>query len=144
MNPDPREVLSTRVIDAPPEKVFRAWQEAAHLTRWFGPDGFTSTFRQFDFRPGGDWNFIFHGPDGKEYDNHFVFREVDPSRIVVEHLSQPHFVLESLHEEVDGGTRITWHQRFDSQEVRDKLAAICVPANEQNFDRLQAELERMP
>ena len=143
MQREPNEVLSTRVIDAPRDKVFRAWSEPTHLTRWFGPDGFTSTFKHFDFRTGGEWKFTFHGPDGKDYENHFVFREVAPSRIVLEHHSQPHFVLESLHEEVDGRTRITWHQRFDSAEVRDRLAPICVPANEQNFDRLTAELHRM-
>lgn len=143
MKPDPSEIVSTRVIDAPAEKIFRAWREPTHLTRWFGPDGFTSTFAQFDFRPGGDWKFTFHGPDGKTYENHMVFRETHASRVVIEHLSQPHFVLESIHEAVPGGTRVTWHQRFDSADVRDKLAAICVPANEQNFDRLEAELKRM-
>jgi len=143
-NEDPNEIVSTRVIDAPAEKIFRAWRDPAHLTRWFGPDGFTSTFHHFDFRAGGEWKFTFHGPDGKNYENEFVFRETQPSRVVIEHLSQPHFVLESLHEEEGGRTRITWHQRFDSPDVRDKLAHVCVPANEQNFDRLEAELKRMP
>jgi len=143
MNHDPREILSTRLIDATREQVFAAWRDPQRLKRWFGPNGFTSTFKQFDFRSGGDWKFTFHGPDGKDYENEFVFREVaEPSRIVIEHNSQPHFLLESLHEDVDGRTRITWHQRFDTPEVRDKLASICVPANEQNFDRLEAELKR--
>jgi len=144
MQHDPREIVSTRVIDAPREKVFRAWREPGHLTRWFGPNGFTSTFEHFDFRAGGDWKFTFHGPDGTDYANHFTFREVvQPSRIVIEHHSQPHFVLESDFEDVAGKTRVTWHQRFDSAEVRDRLAPICVPSNEQNFDRLEAELKRM-
>ena len=61
-----REFLHSRRIDAPWERVFHAFSDAAHLTRWWGPKGFTSTFHEFDLRPGGRWRFVMHGPDGRE------------------------------------------------------------------------------
>jgi uncharacterized protein YndB with AHSA1/START domain len=136
-------ILSTRVIDAPREKVFAAYENIDSLARWWGPDGFSQTVECFDFRPGGDWKFMFHGPGGKDYPNHQVWREIEkPSRIVVEHVSNPHYVMTMTLEDLGGKTRLTWHQRFDSPKVRDGLAPVCVPANEQNFDRLEAELKR--
>ena len=142
---DPCEIVSTRLIDAPRDKVFRAYEDGARISRWWGPNGFTSTLNKFDFRPAGEWNFIFHGPDGKNYINAAVWREIDkPSRLVLEHTTQPHFTLTMTLEDVDGKTRLTWRQRFDTPQIRDQLAPVCEPSNEQNFDRLQAELALVP
>src|SRR5437762_14273737 len=62
-----REIVISRVIDAPRELVFEAFTEARHLSRWWGPDGFTTTTRAFEFRVGGVWDFVMHGPDGTDY-----------------------------------------------------------------------------
>jgi uncharacterized protein YndB with AHSA1/START domain len=62
-SPD-REIVTTRAIAAPPELVFKAWCDPAHLVHWWGPKGFTNTFHEFDPRPGGAWRFVMHGPDG--------------------------------------------------------------------------------
>lgn len=141
---DPREIVTTRLVDATREHVLRAYEEPQRLARWWGPKGFRSTFEHFDFRPGGEWKFMFHGPDGKEYPNHCTWREIErPSRIVLEHVSQPHFVLTMTFAPEVGRTRITWRQRFDTPEVRERLAPVCVPSNEENLDRLEAELARM-
>src|SRR5215468_1188620 len=59
-----REIVISRVIDAPRELVFEAFTEVRHLSRWWGPDGFTTTTRSFEFRPGGEWDFVMHGRDG--------------------------------------------------------------------------------
>jgi len=48
-----REVVHSRLIDATPESLFKALSAPEHLTKWWGPKGFSSTFRRFDFRPGG-------------------------------------------------------------------------------------------
>jgi hypothetical protein len=53
----------SRVISAPRELVFEAFTEVRHLSRWWGPEGFTTT-RAFEFRVGGEWDFVMHGPDG--------------------------------------------------------------------------------
>ena len=59
-----REIVISRVIDAPRELVFEAFTEVRHLSRWWGPDGFTTTTKSFEFRVGGEWDFVMHGPDG--------------------------------------------------------------------------------
>src|ERR1700730_9629904 len=62
-----REIVISRVINAPRELVFEAFTEVRHLSRWWGPDGFTTTTRAFEFRVGGEWEFVMHGPDGTDY-----------------------------------------------------------------------------
>ena len=62
-----REIVSTRVLDAPRELVFRAFSDPDLLARWWGPEGFTNTFHEFDLRPDGAWRFVMHGPDGTDY-----------------------------------------------------------------------------
>jgi len=57
-----REIVISRVISAPRELVFEALTEVRHLSRWWGPKGFTTT-RAFEFRVGGEWDFVLHGPD---------------------------------------------------------------------------------
>ncbi len=141
---DPREIVTDRLIHATPEKIFRAFAQPEHLAQWWGPRGFRNTFEEFDFRPGGHWKFVMHGPDGVDYDNHSVFREIDASsRVVLEHLTAPHFVLTVTLTEEGEKTRVDWRGLFDTPEVRDKVATYAVAANEQNLDRLEAELAAM-
>ena len=64
-----REIVTTRLLDWPRERVFRAWTDPAHLARWWGPKGFTNTFHEFDLRPGGLWRFVMHGANGADYQN---------------------------------------------------------------------------
>src|SRR5436309_2674995 len=86
-----REIVSSRVIDAPRELVFRAFSEPEHLAQWWGPKGFRNTFHEFDLQPSGYWRFIMHGPDGTDYKNESVFLEVvEPERIVFRHLDPAH------------------------------------------------------
>jgi uncharacterized protein YndB with AHSA1/START domain len=59
-----REIITSRVYDAPRELVFKAWTDPKHIARWWGPNGFTTTIHEMDVRPGGAWRFIMHGPDG--------------------------------------------------------------------------------
>ena len=73
-----REIVTTRLIDGPRHLVFRAWTEPRHLARWFGPHGFSITTSAFEFRPGGVWEFVMHGPDGTDYPNWIRWREILP------------------------------------------------------------------
>jgi uncharacterized protein YndB with AHSA1/START domain len=83
-----REIISTRVVGAARELVFKALTDPDHLAHWWGPKGFTNTFHEFDLRPGGTWRFVMHGPDGVNYQNKSVFVEiVKPERLVFEHVS---------------------------------------------------------
>jgi uncharacterized protein YndB with AHSA1/START domain len=141
-----REFVHARVIDAPPERVFQALSTASRLARWWGPNGFSSTFQTFDFRPGGRWVFVLHGPDGANYPNENGFVEIEPARrVVIEHLSETHhFFLTITLDAVDGGTRVGWHQVFDTAEHRNEIAHVVTDANEQNLDRLAMEAKRVP
>ena len=60
------EIVVSRVFDAPRELVFHMWTSAEHLGNWWGPHGFTITTHSIDVRPGGEWRFVMHGPDGTE------------------------------------------------------------------------------
>lgn len=136
-----RAIISQRLFNASPDAVFAAFADPARLARWWGPSGFTNTFETFEFRAGGTWRFVMHGPDGKNYPNHSVFMAVDqPGRIVFEHAPEPHFIMTITLQAQGSQTSLTWHMLFDSAEIRDTIAVYAVPANEQNFDRLQAEL----
>ena len=145
--PDPlapataEEVLSTRVFAHSPAAMWAAFADPARLARWWGPAGFRNSFDEFDLRVGGAWRFTMHGPDGKDYPNHNTFRAVAPGReLSFQHESAPRFVMTMLLRPEAGGTRLIWRQRFETAGLKEALAAIVVPSNEQNFDRLAAEL----
>lgn len=139
-----REFVHSRVIDAPRERVFRAFAEPEHLARWWGPDGFSNIFDVFEFHPGGTWRLTMHGPDGKDYPNESVFREiVAPERVVLEHFSGHHFFLEVTFMAAGNQTRVGWRQVFDTAEHCTRIAKIVVAANEQNLDRLAAEVRNV-
>ena len=81
-----REIVISRVISAPRELVFEAFTEVRHLSRWWGPEGFTTTTRAFEFRVGGSWDFVMHGPDGTDYQEWISWTEiVPPERIALLH-----------------------------------------------------------
>lgn len=137
-----RELVHSRLIDAPRERVFRAFAEPAHLARWWGPDGFSSTFEMFDLRPGGAWRFVMHGPDGSDYPNEMVFREiVAPERVVLEHFGGMHHFLLTITFSAQGEqTLVGWRQVFDTAEHRDEIAPLVIEANAQNLRRLAVEV----
>ena len=139
-----RELATTRLLPHPRERVFRAIAERDRMARWWGPAGFRNTIDIFDFREGGEWKFTMHGPDGKDYPNHSRFEKIVPLEVVILHVNAPHFRLFMTLTEEAGGTRMHWRQVFEDARVREQLAPICVPANEQNLDRLDAELSNHP
>jgi uncharacterized protein YndB with AHSA1/START domain len=140
-----REVVSTRVLNAPREVVFHAFREPEHLAQWWGPKDFRNTFREFDFRLGGHWRLTMHGPDGIDYKNAYVLLEImEPERIVISHPDPQHnFQLAIILAEEGEKTRLTWRMRFESVEHCNQVKPFIVEANEQNFDRLEAELAKM-
>ena len=137
-----REFVHSRFIDAPRERVFRAFAEPGHLAKWWGPNGFTSTFETFALQPGGRWRFVLHGPDGTDYPNENIFREVVAAeRVVVERLAEDHhFFLIITFTEREGGTVVGWRQVFDTKAHKERVAAIVSEANEQNLSRLASEV----
>jgi uncharacterized protein YndB with AHSA1/START domain len=137
-----REVVSTRLIAAPRERVFEAFSDPDQLVKWWGPNGFTNTNKKFEFREGGEWHLAMHGPDGVDYRNESVFLTVDPpERIVFDHLRTMHrFLMDISFFDFDGKTRLIWRQRFESAAELEQVRAFVPTANEQNFDRLEEHL----
>jgi uncharacterized protein YndB with AHSA1/START domain len=128
-----------RKIATTSKEVFKAFGSAEALTKWYGPEGFTTTSTSFEFKPGGKWKFVMHGPDGKDYPNEMIFQEItEPNRIVIRHSVPPYFTATVTIEDVEGGVFVNFHQDFDSEEVAKNMAPIVKPANEQVLDKLQA------
>lgn len=142
----PAGALATeRLFAASPQALFAAFAEPARLARWWGPKGFSNTFETFEFRPGGRWRFVMHGPDGKDYANENLFVEIEPpTRIVLEHVVPPLFRLTVTLTPRGSGTLLTWLQEFQSASFVEQLRGVLVPSNEENLDRLAAELVRPP
>jgi uncharacterized protein YndB with AHSA1/START domain len=142
-NTEERQIVTTRVFDAPVKDVFSAWTNPELLRRWWGPKGFTNTFHVFDLRPGGDWRFTMHGPDGGNYQNESVFIEIEePKKIVLNHISRPRFRLTAeFEDEGNNRTKLIFQQLFETLEEYNKVKVFAVDANEENMDRLEAVLK---
>lgn len=111
-----RELVLTRLIDAPREKLFRAWTEPALLMQWFAPLPWTTPRAELDVRPGGASLVVMRGPDGNEFPNRGVYLEVvanerivftDAYSVAWEPASKPFMTAILTFEEESGGTRYT-------------------------------------
>jgi uncharacterized protein YndB with AHSA1/START domain len=117
-----RQIVMTRVLDAPRELVFKAWTDPDRIGQWWGPNGFTTTTHEMDFRPGGVWRHIMHGPDGTDYDNEIVYVEiVKPERIVYDHVSDPRFRSTATFTECNGKTLLAVQILFESATLRETV-----------------------
>lgn len=83
---NPLAMVGIRVLYAPRALVWSVWTDPKHLAQWWGPDGFATTTSLHDFRVGGVWRFVMHGPDGRDYENRITYDEiVPPERIAYHH-----------------------------------------------------------
>jgi uncharacterized protein YndB with AHSA1/START domain len=139
-NEKDREVINTRVFNTSRDVLFHAWEDPAQLAQWWGPNGFTNTFYEFNFKAEGTWKFTMHAPGGDEFHNTSIFKEiVKPERIVFLHLLPVHeFLLTATFEELEGKTKLTFRQLFDTAEECQRIKPFITEANEQNLDRLEA------
>jgi uncharacterized protein YndB with AHSA1/START domain len=135
-------ILTSRSFAYPIELVFKAWSNSDHLKNWWGPNGFTNTFHEFDFRPGGKWVFTMHGPEKGNYQNECEFLEIiEPCLIAWKRYSQPLFnVVFNFDRVSDNETKVFFRMIFSTPEECNKLKQYVVDKNEENFDRLEKEL----
>lgn len=139
-----REIVTTRLINAPRELVWEAWTNPARLAVWWGPRGFTTTTHTMDFRVGGRWRYTMHGPDGTDYPNLVAYREiVKPERIVYNHSGEDEFSDIRFHStvtfETQGAkTKVTLRAVFPTQEERDRVSekSGAVEGGKQTLERL--------
>jgi uncharacterized protein YndB with AHSA1/START domain len=147
--PSDREIVMTRVFDAPRELVFKAHSSCEHMSRWWGPRKYEFASCEIDFRPGGAWRIVHRGPDGEEYGFHGEYREiVSPERIVwtFEFEGMPgHVSVETLAlEEHDGKTTLTATSVFDTVEERDGMLESGMESGAaESMDRLDEYLEAL-
>jgi len=112
-----RELIITRLLNAPRELVWDVFTTPEHIKNWWGPNGFTNTIDKMDVKPGGEWEFIMHGPDGTDYKNKSIYKEiVRPERIVFEHVSGPKFIATITFTAEGNKTHLKWHMLFESAE----------------------------
>lgn len=139
------EIVTSRTVNFPRELAFNAWANPDHLKNWWGPAGFTNTFHEFDFRPGGKWDFTMHGPEKGNYQNSCEFVQISkPALIYWKRFSQPLFrVLVTFEEVTADSTHIVFKQIFDTPEACEKIKKHVVDKNEEVFDRLEEELRTM-
>ncbi|GAB3510346.1 SRPBCC family protein [Emticicia fontis] len=139
-------IVTTRIINVSRELLYKAYTNPEVLAQWWGPKGFTNTFHQFDLKPDGEWNFIMHGPDGKDYKNKIVFREIVPlEKIVFYHDSGPYYTGTVTFENTEdhNQTRLTYTMDIESLKVYHNLKDFIIGANEENFDRLEEVLRKL-
>ena len=137
-----REIRMTRILNAPVELVWEAWTNPSHIVNWWGPNGFTNTMHKMDFRESGEWEFTMHGPDGTNYPNRNIFKEIVPfEKISFQHFN-PNFTTTILFQSLGEKTQIDWSMLFDTAEMRD----IVVKAHgadeglKQNLEKLDTYL----
>ena len=139
---DNADVSAERLFPGSRRRVFAAFERPDLLARWWGPNGFRNTFEQFEFKPGGRWVFLMHAPNGADYPNECVFREIQPdAKVVIEHVVKPWFKLTVTLTDRGDQTQLAWVQEFENPDVAAKMRPLVAPANEQVLDRLQALLE---
>ena len=140
-----REIVINRIINAPREVVFEAFTEVRHLSQWWGPEGFTTTTRAFDFRVGGAWDFVMHGPDGTDFQGWITWTEIaPPERIKLLHgesRGDPNAFESVLTFAPDGAaTRIEMHSVFPTKELRDEVVEKyhAIEGGQQTLSKLAA------
>lgn len=120
----PNVFSKRRVFRAPRDLVIKMWSDPNLITKWWGPNGFTTTTHEMDFRRGGIWRYTMHGPDGTDYPNLVEYVETGPDRISYHHGDGKSFwfdVVVDLSETESGDTEMNFQMIFPSAEVMQKL-----------------------
>jgi uncharacterized protein YndB with AHSA1/START domain len=147
---DKPQIITSRLLNAPLELVWKVITTPQHIMHFWGPDGFTNTIKQMDVRPGGQWLFTMHGPDGKNWPNRIIYRDVkEPTYLSWDHdggEDDPggHRFFGELELFDEGSkTRIELRMTEATLAARDAVAPYAVPGGIQNLERLAAYVAPM-
>jgi len=147
--PTDREIVMTRVFDAPRRLVFEAYTSPDYLPRWMlGPEGWSMPVCDVDLRPGGAWHFVWRRADGTEMAMRGIYQEVAPPERLVSTESWggdwPETLNTLVFSEENGKTTITQHTRYQSKEARDEaIKTGMLEGMSQTYDRLAEYLTTM-
>jgi len=146
-----REIVVSRTVEGPRRLVWEAWSDIRHLAHWWSPNGFTTTTHSFEFRPGGVWDFIMHGPDGTDYPNRIEWREIaPPERLVYLHGEgdddPQSFVSTVTFVERRSVTEVTMRLLFKSKAQRDEVVEKyhAIEGGKQTLGRMAAYVATLP
>lgn len=144
-----REIVIERTVNAPRELVWEAWTKAEHIAKWWGPNGFTTTIHEMKVSVGGVWRFVMHGPNGMDFPNKIVYRElVKPERLVYDHATDDGRDIRDFQSTVTfvalgSKTKVTMRALFDTKEGFDAAAKYAVEGGNQTLGRLDEHLATM-
>ncbi len=140
---DKPQIVSSRIINAPRELVWKLLTTPDHIKHFWGPDGFTNTIQQMDVKPGGEWLYVMHGPDGTDYVNRIIYRTVtEPSYLGYDHDggkddTSGHRFFGELELFAEGNkTRVELRLTEASMEARDAIGKYAIDGGIQNLERL--------
>ena len=142
-----REILITRIINAPRDLVFAAWVDSRHADQWMGPTDYKTVTQSMDVRPGGMWRFTMSGPQGV-FPNRVTYVEVvKPALLVYRHGADKDddpdaFDVTVTFEDLGGKTHITMRSLFPSAAARDKVVKEfkAIEGGYQTLERLEQHL----
>ena len=135
-----REIGISRLVNAPIDLVWKVWTSPEHIKHWWGPAGFTNTISKMDVTPGGEWEFIMHGPDGTDYKNKHIYKEIiKPTKLVLEHVTGPKFEMTVTFEDRGNKTMVNIHSVFESAEQLAEVIRVfkADEGMKQNVDRME-------
>jgi uncharacterized protein YndB with AHSA1/START domain len=145
-----REIIISRVFNAPRERVWQAMTDPEQVVQWWGPLGFTITIEKMELRVGGVWKHVMKGPDGALYPNKSIFTEIrPPEHIAYKHVGAKlgdkgvHFEASWSFEAIDAHTtRLTLRSLFATTEDRNRVVAQygAIEGGKQTLGRLAAYL----
>jgi len=145
---DDRALVYQRTFTAPRALVWKAWTTAHQIAPWWGPSGFGNTVHKMEVRPGGQWAYTMHGPDGTDYENLVTYLTVDePSRLVYDHgdpADPKQFLVTVVFTEVADGTQMDYRMVFPTKEARDHAVEKygAIEGFRQNMDRFEGWLKK--
>jgi uncharacterized protein YndB with AHSA1/START domain len=143
MNLKKNQIGIERVLNAPISLVWRMWTEPEHIQHWWGPNSFKNTITKMEVKNDGEWKFVMHGPDGTDYENFNIFKEVVfHEKIVVVHQGPPYFEMEMTFEILGDKTKLTLISNFESEKALKEILkdGIVNEGLKQNIDKLEAYL----
>jgi uncharacterized protein YndB with AHSA1/START domain len=112
-----RDHRTSLLLDAPVELVWEVWTKPEHIKHWWGPNGFTNTIEKMQVEAGGEWIFVMHGPDKKNYPNKTIFREVIKHKKIVHEHFAPNFISIVEFENQGDKTLMNWNKLYETKEL---------------------------
>ena len=143
-NPGNKELHIARTFKAPIELVWEMWINPEHIVNWWGPDGFSTTIHKMDVTEGGEWLLTLHGPDGKDYPNRSIYKEIIPlKKIVFQHFN-PDFITTVVFTPNGNETFMDWTMLFESAEMLEIIVNTFKADKglQQNVEKLEKYLSQ--